>query len=227
MNFLLHNLSTLVGVAAILAVSLATLRFSWRRLNGTVRAWTVSPPMPTQISGRNTWPFMVFCFSLAMLVVVLVYPVELAGWEQGRRFIWSFLFWVPMAGVVLSFFHWPLVLTPRWYKNWARRPEQPPWSNEEVVHVLRDMPPGKKRDRMIKDMGWADIDVEQAWQDLGIPGRPPQEWWERMHGRVKGEEAAMGITEGMTLEEQLEKRVARMNAQKAARRQSREDSGGR
>ncbi|MGD8216202.1 hypothetical protein [Aestuariimicrobium sp. Y1814] len=118
----------------------------------------------------RTWPFMVFCFSLATLVVVLVYPIELAGWEQGRQFIWSFLFWVPMAGVILSFFHWPLVLTPGWYKNWARHPEQPPWSNEEVIQVLRDRAPGKKRDRIIKDMGWAGSPAEPGRRSSG--GKP-------------------------------------------------------
>ena len=217
--------SALIGFVVLGAITVFAVRFSWRRVSGTQRAWTMAPPIPFQISARNTWPFMVFCFSLAMFVMMLTFPLEIMGWDTARRFIWAGPFWIPWCGVILSFFYWPIFLTPRWYRDWVSHPDYPdrsPWTNDEVVHVLRDMPPSKKRDRMIKDMGWAGVDVEQAWKDLGIPGAPPEEWWEKMKRTDDAENAELGITEDMSLEERVRIRAEHRQAKEAARQKTRE-----
>lgn len=228
--YIANNTGILIVLTLVLAITVWTLRFSWRRINGTQRGWTMAPPIPFQISGRNTWPFMVFCFSLAIIVVLASYPFEVAGWEEGRQFMFAGPFWIPWIGVFLSFFYWPLFLTPRWYREWVRHPDYPdhsPWPAEEVVHVLKDMEPGKKRDRMIKDMGWAGVDIDQAWKELGVPGSPPEEWWEKMGRRGDQKEADMGITDDMTFEEKVKKRTEHRLAQKEARKRAKEERRGR
>lgn len=210
----------------VLALAAIPLWIAWRALNGRYRRWTVAPPIPFQISSRNTWPFMLACFGLAIVVVLPTIWFEVIGWEDARQFMWAGPFWIPWAGVVLSFVYWPLALTPAWYRRWVRDeayPEVPPWRPEEVTAVLA-LPAGKKRDAMVKDMGWCGIDVEAAWAASGLPGKPPQEWWEKKVEKIKADNTAKGITDDMDVFEQaaiIRQHRDQKKAEKKAARQAR------
>lgn len=186
----------LLFVVALAAVPLWT---GGRMLRGTVRHWTLAPKIPFQIPDRNTWPFILVSFGLAISIAILSIPFEIAGWEHGRQFIWNGPFWIPWVGVALGVFYWPLALTPRWYKRWVNHEDYPdvsPWRPEEVRAVLT-RPADKKRDRMIRDMGWCGIDVKAAWSEAGLPGEPPEEWWAKATRQGDQKYADMGITEDM------------------------------
>lgn len=213
----------------VVALAVIPLWVGWKMLNGTSRRWTLAPKIPFQIPNRNTWPFILVCFGLAIAVAIVSIPFEMVGWEDGRQFIWNGPFWIPWVGVALGVFYWPLALTPKWYKRWVRHedyPEVSPWRPEEVKAVLA-RPADRKRDAMIKDMGWCGIDVETAWAEAGLPGTPPEEWWEKSKREGDEKYAAMGITEDMDAFQRAdiirEHRQQKKAARKAAREAGRSD----
>jgi hypothetical protein len=226
-NFqMLGQPSSWFGLAFVLALAGIPLWLAWRMLNGRSRRWTVAPSIPFQISSRNTWPFMLLCFGLAIVIVLPTIWFELIGWEDARQFMWAGPFWIPWVGVILSFFFWPVALTPGWYKRWVRDeayPNASPWRPDEVEAVLA-MPEGKKRNSMVKDMDWCGIDVDAAWAESGLPGKPPQEWWEKKVDEINSDNAAMGITDDMDVFERaaiIRQHRDEKKAAKQAARQSR------
>jgi hypothetical protein len=216
-----------LGLLFVLALAIIPLWIAWRSLNGSRRRWTMAPSIPLQISSRNTWPFMLLCFGLAIVVVLPTIWFELIGWEDARQFMWAGPFWIPWAGVILSLFYWPVPLAPRWYRDWARHPlspDVPPWSPEEVKAVL-SMPESKKRNSMVVDISRCGIDIDAAWADFAVPGERPQEWWEKKVDKINSDNAALGITDDMDVLERAviirrhrdEKKAAKKAARQARR----------
>lgn len=165
------------GVVLCLLVAAALLWISWRQLNGRHRRWVVAPPIPFQVSSRNTWPFMLIGFGLFWVMLAVATVFEALGHEAGRQFIWSWPAYLPLALVALSFVTWPLALTPRWYQRWARDPQFPnvsPWPLEEAARALADAPDQRTRQRLVGDIGWSGQDPEKAWELTGLPGPAPK-----------------------------------------------------
>lgn len=165
------------GVVASLLVASVLFLITWRQLNGRHRRWVVAPGIPFQISNRNTWPFMILGFGLFFVMLAVATVFEALGNEAGRQFIWSWPAFIPLALVVLSFFTWPLALTPDWYKRWARHPQSPrvsPWPLEEAAQALTDAPDQRSRQKLVGDIGWSGQDPEKAWELTGLPGPAPK-----------------------------------------------------
>jgi hypothetical protein len=218
-----------LGLVFVLALAAVPLWLAWRMLNGRYRRWTIAPSIPFQISTRNTWPFMLLCFGLAIVVVLPTIWFEIIGWEDARQFMWAVPFWIPWVGVILSFVYWPVVLAPKWYRDWVRHPDYPdvsPWRPEEVTSVL-EMEPGPAQTRQLKDMEWCGIDVDAAWKQAGKPGRPPESRFEKKVRSVAEERTAAGMEDGQDLAEQVarlrEHRQREKAAKKAARQAQRSD----
>ncbi|MEV4902063.1 hypothetical protein AB0K08_12055 [Citricoccus sp. NPDC055426] len=165
------------GVVASLLVAAGLFLITWRQLNGRHRRWVVASGIPFQISHRNTWPFMILGFGLFFVMLAVATVFEALGNEAGRQFIWSWPAFVPLALVVLSFFTWPLALTPDWYQRWARHPQSPqvsPWPLEEAAQALTDAPDDRSRAALGSDIGWSGQDSEKAWELTGLPGTAPK-----------------------------------------------------
>lgn len=151
--YLLFRFEFWGGVAAALLLWWFPTTLARRALGGSWRSWVMSPPIPFQISSRNTWPFMAAAAAVAMAIALLSLPLEVLNWEGARQGIWN-LFFVPWVFVFLSFFWWPLGLSPAWYREWARSRGSRgtnPWPPAEAAAV-RDAPPSKKRDRRLADV---------------------------------------------------------------------------
>lgn len=171
------------GVVAFLLVAALHFWIGWRQLRGDRRRWTVAPPIPLQISERNTWPFMVIGFGAFWFMVAVATVFEAIGSEEGRQFIWSWPAFVPLAFVILSFVYWPLALTPGWYRRWATSPdykETSPWPLEEAAQHLADAPAeGKARGRLVSDITASGQDADAAWALTGLDGPTPQTSFQR------------------------------------------------
>lgn len=83
------------GVALCLSVAAGLLLLVRRQLNGKHRRWVVAPPIPFQISKRNTWPFMLIGFAGFWVMTAVATVFEALGNEAGRQFIWSWPAYVP------------------------------------------------------------------------------------------------------------------------------------
>lgn len=216
---LLQNPALWLVAVLVAGLALALLWVAWKCLNGSFRRWVLAPPIPFQISNRNTWPFILLFAGIAVLIVLLSLPMEILGWESARHLLLNVMILVPIAAMVLCLFHWPVALTPGWYRAWVRHPDYPdasPWQPEEVAEVLR-MPAGRARDRRLRDMEWCGIDVQKAWRDAGLPGQPPQSWLEKKNDSIRHEHTAAGITEDMDM---LQKAAA-LRAHRQARKNRR------
>jgi hypothetical protein len=227
--YMLGQPSFWLGLAFVLALAVIPLWIGWRALDGTYRRWTIAPPIPFQISSRNTWPFVLLSAGITIAVALPTIVFEVIGWEDARQFVWAGPVWIPLAGLILSVFYWPVTLAPRWYREWVRHPHYPdvsPWSPDEVEAVLA-MPESRKRNGMLKDMEWCGVDVDAAWTESGLPGRPPQEWWEKKVDKISADNAAMGITDDMDVFEKAtiirQHREQEKAAKKAARQARRSD----
>ena len=221
---MLQNPVVWVGTLLVAGFAALLLWVAWKCLNGTFRRWVLSPPIPFQISNRNTWPFMLMFAGIAVVVMLLSMPMEILGWESGRQFLVNGAVLVPIGAMILCVFHWPVALTPRWYRNWVRHPDYPntsPWQPDEVSEVLA-LPAGKRRDRMIQDMAWCGIDIEKAWRDAGLPGQPPKSWLERKNESIQDEHTEAGITDDMDMFE----KAAALRAHRQARKSRRAGRGG-
>ncbi|GAB3753093.1 hypothetical protein GCM10027591_01370 [Zhihengliuella somnathii] len=146
----------LIGAVIVALFALGLLWPGIRALRGHRRLWVVKPPyLPTQISERNTWPFMLICAGLAILFMIPSIYFELMGDERMRQLWWKLPFvWIPGAGVILSFFWWPGFLAPRWYRQWLKRGGKRvvmPWSQDEIDAVEAE-PEGKPRAGKLKDI---------------------------------------------------------------------------
>ncbi|WP_231365962.1 hypothetical protein [Zhihengliuella flava] len=127
-----------------------------RALSGRRRAWAVKPPYNyTQVSSRNSWPFMMIGIgAVAVLSLPAIY-FEGVGNEEMRQLWWNLPFiWLPLPFIALSFFWWPAKLAPRWYREWVARGgtrDVMPWTEEEI-RAIRQEPPGRRRERTLKDI---------------------------------------------------------------------------
>lgn len=146
----------LIGIIIVALVALGLLWPGIRALRGHRRVWVVKQPyLPTQISERNTWPFMLVCAGVAVVLMTPAIYFEVIGDEAMRQRWWDLpIVWIPMAGVVLSFFWWPSFLAPRWYRAWVKRGGRRavmPWSEDEIS-ALEAMAEGKARAGQLKDV---------------------------------------------------------------------------
>jgi hypothetical protein len=178
------------GVALCLVVAAGLLLVVRRQLNGKHRRWVAAPPIPFQISSRNTWPFMLIGFAGFWVMMAVATVFEALGNEDGRQFIWSWPAFIPLACVILSFFTWPVALTPGWYQRWARDPAAPnvsPWPLEEAAQALADAPDQRARQRLVRDIGWSGQDPEKAWELTGLPGPAPKTTFDERTEELKRE----------------------------------------
>lgn len=181
--YLLYEPTFWGGVVVALLLWWIPTWIARKGLGGSWRSWVLAPAIPFQISARNTWPFMFAAASVAVAIALLSIPAEVMGWEQARETVWNFFF-VPWAFVILSFIWWPLWLSPRWYRDWAKRGgtrETNPWASPEIaaVHAAK---PSKKRDRQLADiercgaatrkMGHDDTDSQRDTADPQEGPRP-------------------------------------------------------
>lgn len=151
--YLLYEPTFWVGVLIALMLWWVPTWVARKALNGRWRSWVLAPSIPFQISPRNTWPFMFAAASAALGIALLSLPAEVMNWEQVRLTVWD-LFFVPWVFVILSFAWWPLWLSPRWYRAWAKSGglrETNPWSDEEAATV-RAAAPSKKRMKQLADI---------------------------------------------------------------------------
>lgn len=180
------------GVVLFLLVAAVHFWIGWRQLRGDRRRWTVAPPVPLQISERNTWPFMVIAFGAFWLMVAAATVFEALGSEEVRQFIWSWPAFVPLGFVVLSFVYWPLALAPAWYRRWASQPDPrqtSPWPLEEAAEFLAAAPAeGPARGRLVADISASGQDPDRAWALTGAEGPTPATSFQRSVQTARDEE---------------------------------------
>ncbi len=199
----------------VLSVAGLLLYVAWRCLNGDTRTWAVMPPIPFQISRHNTWPFMLLMAGLAVLTAFLSLPFEYEGMEQARQMTWN-VFFIPLAGVFLSFFWWPLALTPRWFREWAKRaqadPEANPWTPAEVEQV-KAAPASKRRNRALRD-------IQRLVGEEAVEGMAPKDFFERKADSIKAELDAEGLPHTPEGQYELARRRKERKDQEKARRKA-------
>lgn len=127
-----------------------------RALTGRRRAWTVKPPYNfTQVSSRNTWPFMMTWVGVGGLLSLPAIYFEAVGDEAMRQLWWDLPFiWIPLPFIMLSFVWWPAKLAPRWYRTWAERGgrrDVMPWTDAEIADV-QALPEGRRKANIMKDI---------------------------------------------------------------------------
>lgn len=142
-----------VFVIVILLLCWVPTAIARRALNGRWRSWVLSPGIPFQVSARNVWPFMFAAVAVSLWIATLSLPAELLGWEELRQRIWDFFF-IPWAFVILSFFWWPLWLSPRWYRRWGKAGgtrRTNPWTESEISAVNQQRE-SKSKAKTLKDI---------------------------------------------------------------------------
>lgn len=191
------------------------LYVAWRCLNGDTRTWAVMPPFPFQISHHNTWPFMLLMAGIAVLTVFPSIPFEYEGMEEARQMAWT-VFFIPLACVFLSFFWWPLALTPRWFRDWATRaksdPEANPWTPDEVEQV-KAAPESKRRNRALRD-------IERLVGEEAVEGMAPKDFFARKADSIKAELDAEGLPHNREGQYELARRKKERKDQEKARRRA-------
>lgn len=191
------------------------LYVAWRCLNGDTRTWAVMPPFPFQISHHNTWPFMLLMAGIAVLTVFPSIPFEYEGMEEARQMAWT-VFFIPLAGVFLSFFWWPSALTPRWFRDWATRaksdPEANPWTPDEVEQV-KAAPESKRRNRALRD-------IERLVGEEAVEGMAPKDFFARKADSIKAELDAEGLPHNREGQYELARRKKERKDQEKARRRA-------
>ncbi|GHC99264.1 hypothetical protein [Zhihengliuella salsuginis] len=152
------GMSTDAIVFAVVAhlVVIAFVTPGFRALTGARRAWTVKPPFNiTQLSPRNTWPFMLVCVAAALLLSTPATYFEAVGDEAMRQLWWNLPFiWIPLPFIMLSFVWWPAKLAPRWYREWVERGgrrDVMPWTDAEIADV-QALPEGRRKNKIMKDI---------------------------------------------------------------------------
>ncbi len=151
--YLLYEPIFWIGVLIALMLWWIPTWVARKALGGGWRSWTLAPSIPFQISSRNTWPFMFAAASAALAIALLSLPAEVMNWEQVRQTVWD-AFFIPWLFAILSFVWWPLWLSPRWYRAWAKAGgtrETNPWTDEEVAAV-HAKEPSKKQEKELADI---------------------------------------------------------------------------
>lgn len=191
------------------------LYVAWRCLNGDTRTWTMLPRMPFQMSPYNTWPFMLMMAGLALLTALPSIPFEFAGMEEARLMTWN-VFFIPLAGMVMSFFWWPVALSPRWYRAWRERGGQRaganPWTPDEVEQV-KSAPESKRRDRALTD-------IQRLVGEEAVEGMAPKDFFERKADAIKAELDAEGLPHTREGQYELARRRKERKDQEKARRKA-------
>ena len=199
----------------VLVLAGIPLYVAWRCLNGDTRTWGLLPPIPFQISKHNTWPFMLLMVGIAFLTAFPAIPFEYERMEGARQMTWN-LFFIPLGGVILSFFWWPLALTPRWFRNWAMRaktdPEANPWTPDEVEQV-KTAPESKRRNRALRD-------IQRLVGEDAVEGMAPKDFFERKADAIKAELDAEGLPHTPEGQYELARRKKERKDQEKARRKA-------
>lgn len=187
LNFM-YSPTAMLGLALISGLALTLVYVAWRCLNGDSRTWTMLPSIPFQMSPHNTWPFMLLMSGIALLTALPSIPFEYAGMGQARVMTWN-IFFIPLAAVVLSFFWWPVALTPRWYRAWRERGGMRtganPWTPEEIEQV-KAAQDSKRRNRALRD-------IQRLVGEDVVAGLVPKDALERKADSIKAELDAEGL----------------------------------
>ena len=214
LNFLFSP-TALLGIALILGLALSLIYVAWRCLNGDSRTWTMLPPIPFQMSPYNTWPFMLMMAGIALLTALPSIPFEYAGMEEARVMTWN-VFFIPLAGMVISFFWWPVALSPRWYRAWrargGQRAEANPWTPDEVEQV-KSAPESKRRNRALRD-------IERLVGEEAVEGMAPKDFFARKADAIKADLDAEGLPHNREGQYELARRKKERKDQEKARRKA-------
>lgn len=151
----LYNDAIVIGIPLIGVLAWCLIYPAYRALRGSWRSWVNAPPyLPWQASLTNTWPFMLLCMGLALVVAMPSLVFEALGWEAARKFMWNGPFWIPWIGAIVGIFWWPKGLGPAWYRTWRNAGGERsimPFTPEDTEAVRR-LPEGKRRRRLEKNI---------------------------------------------------------------------------
>lgn len=162
----LFDRAILVGIPLMTVVVAALIIPAYLALRGDWRSWCVAPPITT---GKWRRPTTYFPFSLLLagITIVTVMPslvFEALGWEGARQFVWSVLFWFPMAVLMLSIVWWPPFLGPRWYRRWRAAGGSRdilPWTASELAAATA-LPEGRRKKRLLRNIEVSKAFVQNA-----------------------------------------------------------------
>lgn len=132
-----------------------------------------------------------------------------------RQVTWN-VFFIPLAGMVLYFFWWPVALSPRWYRAWrqrgGQRAEANPWTPEEVEQV-KAAPESKRRKGALREL-------QRLVGEEAVEGMAPKDYFERKAHAIMAELDAEGLPYTRERQYELVRRKKERKDQVNARRKA-------
>lgn len=145
----------LIGVPLIGLLAWALIYPAYRALRGNWRSWVNAPPyLPWQAARTNTWPFLLLCCGLAVVLAMPSLVFEAMGMEEARQLVWKGPLWIPLIAAAMGVIWWPKRWGPAWYRTWRAaggHRSTMPFTDAEIS-VIDALPDSKRKTRLLRNI---------------------------------------------------------------------------